>query len=53
VKRKFYVYEDEEVAKRAVKSKSHTTKVMFLAAIARPRFDHHAKKTSDGKTVCA
>ncbi|ETV89867.1 hypothetical protein H310_15295 [Aphanomyces invadans] len=49
VKRKFYVYKDEEVAKRVVKSKSHITKVMFLVAIARPRFDHHAKKTFDGK----
>ncbi|ETW06367.1 hypothetical protein H310_02645 [Aphanomyces invadans] len=49
VKREFYVYEDEEVAKRAIKSKSHVTKVMLLAAIARPRFDHHAKKTFDGQ----
>ncbi|ETV95944.1 hypothetical protein H310_10604 [Aphanomyces invadans] len=49
VKHKLYVYEDEEVAKREVKSNSPITKVMFLAAIARPSFDHHAKKTFDGK----
>ncbi|KAF0704028.1 hypothetical protein AaE_015142 [Aphanomyces astaci] len=49
VKRKYYVYDDEEVAARTVKSKSFITKVMFLAAVARPRYDYHAKKMWDGK----
>ncbi|KAF0685352.1 Aste57867_22736 [Aphanomyces stellatus] len=49
VKRTFYVYEDEELAHRAAKSKRFITKVMFLAAVARPRYDHHLKCTFDGK----
>ncbi|ETV85623.1 hypothetical protein H257_02242 [Aphanomyces astaci] len=49
VKRRYYVYDDEEVAARSVKSKKFITKVMFLAAVARPRFDHHSKKQWDGK----
>ncbi|RQM21490.1 hypothetical protein B5M09_011511, partial [Aphanomyces astaci] len=38
VKRRFYLY-DEEMAERAAKSKKFITKVMFLAAVARPRYD--------------
>jgi len=49
IKRRYYVYDDEEVAVRACKSKSHITKVMFLAAVARPRNDHRARKIFDGK----
>ncbi|ETV72327.1 hypothetical protein H257_12488 [Aphanomyces astaci] len=49
VNRRFYVYDDEELALRSVKSKRFITKVMFLAAVARPRYDHHAKKEFDGK----
>ncbi|KAF0702012.1 hypothetical protein AaE_016180 [Aphanomyces astaci] len=49
VKRKFYVYEDEEMAHRGAKSKKFITKVMFLAAVARPRFDHNKKVVFDGK----
>ncbi|ETV77485.1 hypothetical protein H257_08896 [Aphanomyces astaci] len=49
VKRRFYVYDDEELALRSVKSKRFITKVMFLAAVARPRYDHHTKKEFDGK----
>ncbi|ETV69615.1 hypothetical protein H257_14754 [Aphanomyces astaci] len=49
VKRRYYVYDDEEVGARSVKSKHFITKVMFLAAVARPRYDHHAKKIWDGK----
>ncbi|KAF0682381.1 Aste57867_25469 [Aphanomyces stellatus] len=46
---KFYVYEDETVALRAVKSKRFITKVMFLAAVARPRHDAHRNRHFDGK----
>lgn len=36
---KYYLYDDEEeVPTRKVQHKSHTTKVMFLAAVSRPRF---------------
>jgi hypothetical protein len=49
VKRRCYVYDDEEVAARTVKSKRFITKVMFLAAVARPRFDPHTKRVFDGK----
>ncbi|ETV69001.1 hypothetical protein H257_15151 [Aphanomyces astaci] len=41
VKRRFYLY-DELLAERAAK-------VMFLAAVARPRYDPHKKKMFDGK----
>ncbi|KAF0699580.1 Aste57867_9868 [Aphanomyces stellatus] len=46
---KFYVCEDETVALRAVKSKRFITKVMFLAAVARPRHDAHRNRHFDGK----
>ncbi|KAF0760335.1 hypothetical protein AaE_003582 [Aphanomyces astaci] len=49
VKRKFYVYDDEEVAARSVKSKNFITKAMFLAAFARPRYDPATKEDFDGK----
>ncbi|ETV81644.1 hypothetical protein H257_05271 [Aphanomyces astaci] len=49
VKRKFYVYDDEEMALRAAKSKQFITKVMFLAALVQPRFDHTKKAYFDGK----
>ncbi|ETV78410.1 hypothetical protein H257_07959 [Aphanomyces astaci] len=49
VKKKFYVYDDEEVAARSVKSKHFITKVMFFAAVAWPRYDHTRKTFFDGK----
>ncbi|KAF0688357.1 Aste57867_20021 [Aphanomyces stellatus] len=49
VKKRFYVYEDEAVALRACKSKRFITKVMFLAAVARPRYDPHRRCVFDGK----
>ncbi|KAH9103658.1 hypothetical protein AeMF1_020114 [Aphanomyces euteiches] len=49
VKRRFYVYDDEDLPSRRAKSKRVITKVMFVAAVARPRFDHHTKKYFDGK----
>ncbi|KAF0717577.1 Aste57867_2222 [Aphanomyces stellatus] len=48
VKRRIYVYADEEVATRAVQSNSFITKVMFLAAVARP-YDYRTRKFFDGK----
>ncbi|ETV88327.1 hypothetical protein H257_01600 [Aphanomyces astaci] len=49
VKRNFYVYDDEDIALRSVKSKQFITKVMLLAAVARPRYDSSKKKFFDGK----
>ncbi|KAF0682515.1 Aste57867_25371 [Aphanomyces stellatus] len=49
VKRKFYGYDDEVLALRAAKSKRFLTKVMFLAAVARPRYDVNRKRIFDGK----
>jgi hypothetical protein len=48
-KNRYYVYDDEEVASRSVQSKRFITKVMFMAAVARPRYDAHKKKLFDGK----
>ncbi|KAF0705951.1 hypothetical protein AaE_014312, partial [Aphanomyces astaci] len=49
VKRRYYVYDDEELALRAVRSKAFITKVMFLAAVARPQYDPHTKQVFSGK----
>jgi hypothetical protein len=49
VKKRFYAYEDEVVPTRYLKSKRFITKVMFLAAVARPRYDSHRKCMFDGK----
>ncbi|KAH9103450.1 hypothetical protein LEN26_015292 [Aphanomyces euteiches] len=49
VKRIIYVYDDEELALRSAKSKTFITKVMFLAAVARPRYDTNTKQFFDGK----
>ncbi|ETV84157.1 hypothetical protein H257_03443 [Aphanomyces astaci] len=43
------IYDDEEAAARSVKSKNFITKVMFLAAVARPRYDPATKEDLDGK----
>ncbi|KAF0700514.1 Aste57867_8953 [Aphanomyces stellatus] len=48
-KKKFYVYDDEEKALRSCKSKLFITKIMLLAAVARPRFDINKKCIFDGK----
>ncbi|KAH9120879.1 hypothetical protein LEN26_010930 [Aphanomyces euteiches] len=49
VKRKFYAYVDEPLPIRRVQSTKHITKVMFLAAVCRPRYDHDKKCWFDGK----
>ncbi|ETV72992.1 hypothetical protein H257_12038 [Aphanomyces astaci] len=46
IRRRFYLWHDEENMPRHVQSKSHITKVMFLVAVARPRSDW------DGKFGC-
>lgn len=45
----YYLVEDEEEPHRACKSKRFLTKVMFLAAVARPRWNHSENKNFDGK----
>ncbi|CAM9196216.1 unnamed protein product [Pylaiella littoralis] len=45
----YYLYTDEEVPTRKVQHKSHITKVMFLAAVARPRFDSSRNRNFTGK----
>ncbi|XP_058726901.1 uncharacterized protein LOC131598302 [Vicia villosa] len=45
----YYLLQDEEVPLRTYKSKNFIEKVMFLAAIARPRFDAHGKEVFSGK----
>lgn len=46
---RYYIELDEPEPHRQVKSKRFITKVMFLAAVARPRFDHHHNQWFDGK----
>lgn len=49
IKNVYYLYPEEELPKRAVKSKRFIAKVMFLAAVARPRYDHRTNNNFDGK----
>ena len=46
---KYYLHDDEDVPTRKVQHKSHITKVMFLAVVARPRYDPHRQSTFSGK----
>ena len=46
---KFYLGKDEPDPLRTTKSKRFTKKVMFLAAVSRPRWDPHRKCYFDGK----
>ena len=48
-RRRYYLGPDEEDPHRTTKSKRFGTKVMFLAAVARPRWDTGRKKRFDGK----
>lgn len=45
----YYLLGDEEEPHRTCKSKNFVEKIMFLAAIARPRFDEDGNVTFDGK----
>ncbi|KAF0748156.1 hypothetical protein AaE_007446 [Aphanomyces astaci] len=49
VNRRYYMWHDEDVPVRKCKSKRHIVKVMFLTAVARPRFDYAKKTMWDGK----
>ncbi|ETW05258.1 hypothetical protein H310_04222 [Aphanomyces invadans] len=49
VNRRYYLWNDEPVPMRKCQSKRHLMKVMFLTAVARPRFDAHRRKSWDGK----
>ncbi|XP_013658179.1 uncharacterized protein LOC106362896 [Brassica napus] len=46
---KYYLVPDEEVPHRTCQSKNYIEKVMFLAAMARPRFDEEGNETFSGK----
>ncbi|KAF0709448.1 hypothetical protein AaE_012882 [Aphanomyces astaci] len=48
-RRKVYVVKGQSVRNRACKSKRFIPKVMFLAAVPRPRFDHERGVMFDGK----
>jgi hypothetical protein len=48
-KRNYYVLDNEPLPERQVKSKKFVTKVMFMAALARPRFDRGRRRMFDGK----
>ena len=46
---KYYLLPEEDVPHRTCQSKNYITKVMFLAAMARPRFDEEGNETFSGK----
>ena len=46
---KYYLHPEEEHPMRTCRSKKFIVKVMFLAAVARPRFDCSRNKHFDGK----
>ena len=48
-KRKVYMGPDERKPERQTRHKNFITKVMFLAAVARPQFDYNRRKWFDGK----
>ncbi|ETV71735.1 hypothetical protein, variant [Aphanomyces astaci] len=49
VKKTFYLAPGEEPPHRTAKSKRHIIKVMFLSAVARPRWDYEKNQWFDGK----
>lgn len=48
IKNTYYLLPDEEVPQRNVQSKRFITKIMFLAAVAQPRYDHIRDCMFDG-----
>eukprot|EP00903_Cladosiphon_okamuranus_P013263 g12367.t1 len=48
-RQRYYLYEGEDLPIRKVQHKSHVIKVMFLAAVARPRYDSGRNRQFDGK----
>ncbi|ETW03779.1 hypothetical protein H310_05145 [Aphanomyces invadans] len=49
VKHTYYLAPGEEPPHRTCKSKTHIMKVMFLSAVARPRWDNSTQSWFDGK----
>lgn len=49
VKQTYYLLPDEEPPHRQTKSKCFIMKVMFMASVARPRYDANRKQWFDGK----
>ena len=49
VDRRYYLCLDEQLPHRVVQHKSHIQKLMFLAAVARPRFSVNPSEVFDGK----
>jgi hypothetical protein len=47
--KKYILVDDEEPPNRQVRHKKYMTKVMFLCALARPRWDNVANRYWDGK----
>ena len=48
-KGRYYLEKDENEPQRQVKSKRFVAKVIFLAAVARPRYDTHNNEWFDSK----
>jgi hypothetical protein len=46
---KYYLAKDEDLPYRSCPNKRYIGKVMFLAAVARPRYDFRRKRHFDGK----
>ncbi|CAN0403566.1 unnamed protein product, partial [Pylaiella littoralis] len=46
---RYYCYEGEDIPIWKVQHKSHVIKIMFLAAVSRPRFDSGRNRQYDGK----
>lgn len=46
---KFYLTQDEQLPYRSCPNKRYIGKVMFLAAVARPRYDSQKRRFFDGK----
>ena len=49
INQKYYLFDGENEPERFVQHKAHVTKVMFLAAVARPRWDSSRNCFFDGK----
>ena len=48
-KKTYYLTKGEESPHRVTKFKRFIPKLMFMAGVARPRYDRHKKQTFDGK----
>ncbi|ETV78739.1 hypothetical protein H257_07582 [Aphanomyces astaci] len=49
VNRRYYLWHDEAVPIRKFSSKRHIIKVVFLTAVARPRYNYNSRTMWDGK----